>query len=78
MLYSKLREMVVVNTCDGRTMGFIKDLVIDECTGRICSIVFPGGEGLKSLFHARRCVICWEDICKIGEDVILVKIREVR
>lgn len=73
MMYGKLREKVVVNMYDGKTMGYIRDMTIDPSTGRICSIVVPGGEGLSWLFRSRQCVIPWGDICKIGEDVILVK-----
>lgn len=73
MRFCKLRQKAVVNVLDGRSLGLISDLVIDECTGRIVSIVVPGGCGWKGIFKARCYVIPWSNICKIGDDIILVE-----
>ena len=74
MRYCNLKQKEVINILDGSSLGFINDLVLDECTGRICSIVVPGMCGFKSIFHSKCYIIPWENICKIGEDVILIEV----
>lgn len=73
MKFCGLRQKEVVNILDGSSLGFINDLIIDECTGRICSIIVPGSCGFKSILRQKCYVIPWDNICKIGEDVILVE-----
>lgn len=72
---SKLRQKEVVNCIDGKRLGYICDLVIDECNGKICAIVVPGQ--CKFLIFSREerdYVIPYKNIRKIGEDVILVEL----
>jgi YlmC/YmxH family sporulation protein len=71
---SELREREVVNIIDGRRLGLASDLEIDLDTGRIKAIVVPGaGKFLKLFGKAEEFVIPWEQIKKIGVDVILVE-----
>ena len=73
--YSKLRQKEVVNVLDGARLGFICDLLLDQCTGKICAIVVPGPSRFSLFFKGERDqVIPWKNIRKIGEDVILVEI----
>lgn len=73
--FSKLRQKEVVNVQDGARLGFICDLIVDHCTGKICGIVVPGPSRFSFLFRGERDqVIPWRNIRKIGEDVILVEI----
>ena len=73
--YSKLRQKEVVNIIDGARLGYICDLVLDICTGKICAIVVPGASRFSFFFKGERDqVIPWKNIRKIGEDVILVEI----
>ena len=74
MRYCKLRQKEVVTVIEGCSLGYINDLVIDECTGRICAIVVPGNCGIRALFKTVSYVIPWENICKIGNDVLLVEV----
>lgn len=74
MRLCKLREKQVVNVLDGRALGYISDIILDPVTGCILSIVVPGQIGLKCLFRNKSYVISWKNICKIGDDVILVEI----
>jgi len=72
---SKLRQKEVVNIADGARLGFICDLVLDVCSGRICAIVVPGPSRFAFFFRGERDqVIPWKNIRKIGEDVILVEV----
>lgn len=72
--FSALRQKEVINIVDGARLGFICDLVVDVCTGRICAIVVPGPSRFSFLFRGERDqVIPWKNIRKIGENVILVE-----
>ena len=72
-----LREKEVINVCDGGRLGCVTDLEMDLCTGTILSIVVPGERSMLGLLKARDgIVIPFCRIQKIGEDVILVDLRE--
>ena len=73
MRFCKLRQKEVVNVIEGCSLGYISDLVIDECTGKICALVVPDRCGLMGFFKNRDIIIPWKNICKIGEDIILVE-----
>ena len=66
----------VINICDGKRLGFVQDVCADLDTGRITSIIVPGGTNrLMNLFsNSNDIVIPWEKIKCIGEDLILVDI----
>ncbi len=73
MRYSELAEKEMVNVFDGRRLGVLGnyDLLMDEQTGRIISLVqerrpFFGGKGSEEL------VIPWSAIKRIGDDVVIV------
>jgi YlmC/YmxH family sporulation protein len=73
--FCKLRQKEVVYIVDGARLGFICDLVLDVCTGKICAIVVPGPSRFSFFFKGERDqVIPWKNIRKIGEDVILVEV----
>ncbi len=74
MQYCCLKQKTVINIIEGRQLGYVSDLIIDECTGRICSIVVPGCPGIKTFFRSKGIVIPWNCIVKIGDDVILVEV----
>ena len=66
----------VINICDGKRLGFVQDVCADFDTGRITSIIVPGGTNrLMNLFsNSNDIIIPWEQIKCIGEDLILVEI----
>ena len=49
MRFCELKEKDVINRCDCKKLGQICDLVIDECSGQICSIIVPGPPRLCGL-----------------------------
>jgi YlmC/YmxH family sporulation protein len=72
--YGMLRQKEVINIVDGARLGFICDLVVDVCTGKICAIVVPGQSRFSFFFRGERDqIIPWKNIRKIGENVILVE-----
>lgn len=66
----------VINICDGKRLGFVQDVCADLDTGRITSIIVPGGTNrLMNLFsNSNDIVIPWEQIKCIGEDLILIEL----
>ena len=62
------REKEVISIIDGKRLGFVYEIEFDVCDGRITAILAEGG-----CFGKGECVrIPWEQIRKIGEDIILV------
>ena len=75
--FSDLTCKEVINICDGGRLGCVTDLEMDLCTGAILSIIVPGERSMLGLLKARdEIVIPFCRIQKIGEDVILVDLRE--
>lgn len=42
MRMSELKRREVINVCDCKRLGFVGDLDVDPCTGRILAIIVPG------------------------------------
>lgn len=72
---SELQSKEVVNIADGRKLGQIHDLELDLQEGLIKAIVVPSETKLFGWFTSgQEWVIPWEQIVKIGSDVILVRL----
>lgn len=70
-----MRNMEVIDVVTGAKIGFIKDFKIDCDTNKILSLILPGE--IKSWFGKEEVKeIPWENIVKIGLDVILVKLEK--
>ena len=68
-----LRIKEVINICDGARLGFVCDVEVNTCTGKVVAIIVPGEARFLGMFgRAEDYVIPWEDIKRIGEDIILV------
>lgn len=68
------RYKEVINQSDGTRLGCANDVEIDTCSGKIISIVIYGQAKFFGLLGRQPDIkICWDDICVIGEDTILVK-----
>ena len=77
MRLSDLQSKDIVNITDGRNVGNIIDVKIDEETGNIVSFIIEPNKNFFHFFNRNTSVdteIKWHSITKIGEDVILVKI----
>ena len=60
-----------------KDLVFVCDVEIDLKSGRLESIVIPGGNRLFGILGKdSEYIIPWERIKKIGEDIILVEIDE--
>ena len=77
MRICELKHIEVINVCDCKRLGFIGDVEFDPCTGKLTALVVPGpGCICGFLGREKEYVIPFEDICQIGTDVILVKLKE--
>jgi len=74
---SDLRIREVVNITNGKRLGLIKDLELDFEQGRVEAIIVPGPGKFLGLFGKDNdYIIPWENIKKIGVDVILVDLTD--
>ncbi len=74
MRLSDLQHKDVVNMLDGKKIGNIIDVSIDN-DGRMSGLIVEKNRFLISMFTNKNEIeISWKQIEKIGEDVILVKI----
>lgn len=75
---SELRMLEVINVLDGRRLGPIKDVEIDPSNGTVRALVVAGegreGRFLSMFGRNEDYVLPWENVKKIGFDVILVEL----
>lgn len=77
MRLSDLQNKNIVNVNDGRNIGSIIDVNVDEVNGNIISFIIEPNKNVFKLFGKSSSFdseIQWKSIVKIGEDVILVKV----
>ncbi len=75
--FCELREKEVINTCNGRRLGCVTDIILDKCSGTVEAIIVPGPGKVCGLFgYDAEYIIPFECICRIGPDIILVEICE--
>mgnify|MGYP002409074678 CR=1 FL=1 len=71
---SDMRQKEVVNIDDGTRIGLIYDFEID-----LTAIIIPGeGKILNFFGKSQDLIIPWENIIKIGTDIILVDLKYSR
>ena len=74
MRLSDLQNKTVINVIDGKNVGNIIDLEINE-NGNAIGLIVEKYKFLISSFSSKKeLIIKWDQIKKIGEDVILVNI----
>ena len=71
MRLSDLQSKNIVNVLDGKNVGSIIDVNVNEA-GAIESLVIENNKRLLSFSKEAETVVLCKDITKIGEDVILV------
>lgn len=78
----RMKELVgkeMVNIFDGMRMGIVgeSDLLVDQESGRIISIILPNrGNMLNFWADRQKLMIPWEAIMKIGREVIVVDLDQ--
>ena len=75
--FTELRNKEVINVLSGRQLGHINDVIIDLTRNCVLGFMVPNCKSFFSLFKPpEEIFIPFNNICKIGEDVILVEIIE--
>lgn len=68
----QIKEVIVVT--NGKRLGHIYDLEIDEISGRINAIILISRDSKNSFFgKPKELIVYWDQIVTIGSDVILVE-----
>lgn len=75
MTFTELKQKDVVNIRDGRRLGRPIDLVLND-TACVEALVVPLPGGFLNLLKQEKegCLVPWERVLRIGDDVILVDI----
>ncbi len=77
MRICELKQKEVINVRDCKRLGFVGDVDFDICTGRMLAIIVPGSGCIWGfLGREKEYVIPFCDIRQIGDDIILVDLRE--
>ncbi len=75
MRLSDLQSKDVINVMDGKKIGNIIDIRVEN-DGKMQGIIIEKSKFLVSMFSSKDEIeINWNQIEKIGEDVILVKLN---
>ena len=77
MRLCELKQKEIINTCTCKSLGCPVDLEFDEKSGKITALIVPGpGKFCCLWLRDSEYIIPWNSVCQIGEDIILVEIRE--
>lgn len=71
MRMSDLQNKKIVNINDGKEIGIIIDITIDN-EGKIINFIVEKNKFLSIVSTNKEVIVKWDEINKIGEDVILV------
>ena len=69
---SDLQNKKIININSGKSIGNIMDIEVLD-SGKIESLIIEQGKNIFSLNRESEIRLYWNDIVKIGEDVILVQ-----
>ncbi|RDV84736.1 YlmC/YmxH family sporulation protein [Ammonifex thiophilus] len=73
---SELTRRQFINVLNGRRLGAIKDVHVDE-KGMITAVVLHSGKRFLGIFPwGKDVVIPWSQVKKIGVDAVLVEAEE--
>ena len=76
--FLELRNKEVINVVDGSLLGRIIDVVFDIRTSRVLGFIVPGVRAFFNIFKScPEIFVPYKNICKIGDDVILVEIFNI-
>ncbi len=70
---NELKTKEVINISDGARLGYVSDVEIDLQDGRLTAIIVPGAYRMMGFLGKEDDVIIkWENIKKIGDDIIII------
>ena len=72
--FQEIAARRVINMADGKELGHVCDMIF-TAMGRVMGLVVPGKKSFfKSFTNSDNIFIPWNNIIKIGSDVILVEL----
>ena len=76
MRLSELQTKDIINVFDGKKVGNIIDAKIDGKDGKMMKLIVEPNKMFRKIFSSKDEIeIVWEQIVKIGDDVILINIE---
>ena len=77
MTLVELRTKEVIDVHDGKRLGRVMDIEFCTADSRVTALVVPAETSFLQSLRGEKCglVIPWEDIQRIGDDVILVSTK---
>lgn len=79
MTLSDIEEKDVINVVTGERIGYVSSLKIDTNSGQIIAMTVQPSMRFISFFSKEEeesIVVPWNQILKIGEDVIIVNVNQ--
>lgn len=73
MRLSEIQHKDIINISSGENIGNIIDVNVDNITGKIVSFILEKKKFTSFFSSNNETEILWDQINKIGEDVILVE-----
>ena len=72
-----LRQKEVINIVNASRLGYVYDVEINFETGNIDAIIVPGKPRILGVIGKKDdSVIPWDNIVRVGEDIVLVEMSE--
>ncbi|MBN1064340.1 YlmC/YmxH family sporulation protein [Clostridium botulinum] len=72
-----MRSMEIIDISTGRKLGFIKDFKVNCDENKITSLILQSTTMKSWFLKDDEIEIKWNDIVKVGVDVILVKSNDI-
>ncbi len=71
-----LRYKEIINVCTGHRLGYVYDADFDMATGKLLALIVPGACRFFGLLGREEdYVIPFENISRIGDDIILAQVE---
>ena len=75
---SDLLERQIVNIADGKCLGNVKDIELNLKRSMIQTLILPGPGGLRGILQNQgELRIPWQNVVRIGIDVVLIDMPEL-
>lgn len=76
MYLTELKNKEVINVLNGKRLGFVCDVELDTVDARLLSIIVEA-DGVGIFSKPQTSVIPWTCIQHIGEDLIIVRLKDI-
>lgn len=77
MRLSDLQTKELIDIVDGKRIGIIIDVIINNSDGKILTLIIEENKRTRKFINNREeREIAWSQIKKIGEDIILVETKK--